>query len=288
MLKRNVMTLLFVLGAAVVSYQYYSTYTQSPWTRDGQVQSHVISITPRVTGQVTSVHVHDNADVKQGDLLFEIDDSLYKVAYDKAIAEEQQAKASLERALNEEQRAVNLELRSPGSVPVLTINNLDNTIEAARANLELAQATVKEALLNLEYTKVYAPEDGYITNLNLRVGSHVVANSPVVALIDKNSFWIEAYFKETDLKGVNVDNEAQIVLMIHDDVVIEGTVQSIGFGIAKQDGSTGVDLLPNVNPNFQWIRLAQRIPVKIQLDDMPEYIQLRVGMTASVKIYKQN
>lgn len=288
MLKRNIMTLLFVLGAAVVSYQYYSTYTQSPWTRDGQVQSHVISITPRVTGQVTSVHVHDNADVKQGDLLFEIDDSLYKVAYDKAIAEEQQAKASLERALNEEQRAVNLELRSPGSVPVLTINNLDNAIEAARANLELAQATVKEALLNLEYTKVYAPEDGYITNLNLRVGSHVVANSPVVALIDKNSFWIEAYFKETDLKGVNVDNEAQIVLMTHDDIVIEGTVQSIGFGIAKQDGSTGVDLLPNVNPNFQWIRLAQRIPVKIQLDDIPEYIQLRVGMTASVKIYKQN
>ena len=288
MLKRNIMTLLFVLGAAVVSYQYYSTYTQSPWTRDGQVQSHVISITPRVTGQVTSVHVHDNADVKQGDLLFEIDDSLYKVAYDKAIAEEQQEKASLERALNEEQRAVNLELRSPGSVPVLTINNLDNAIEAARANLELAQATVKEALLNLEYTKVYAPEDGYITNLNLRVGSHVVANSPVVALIDKNSFWIEAYFKETDLKGVNVDNEAQIVLMTHDDVVIEGTVQSIGFGIAKQDGSTGVDLLPNVNPNFQWIRLAQRIPVKIQLDDIPEYIQLRVGMTASVKIYKQN
>ena len=288
MLKRNIMTLLFVLGAAVVSYQYYSTYTQSPWTRDGQVQSHVISITPRVTGQVTSVHVHDNADVKQGDLLFEIDDSLYKVAYDKAIAEEQQAKASLERALNEEQRAVNLELRSPGSVPVLTINNLDNAIEAARANLELAQATVKEALLNLEYTKVYAPEDGYITNLNLRVGSHVVANSPVVALIDKNSFWIEAYFKEADLKGVNVDNEAQIVLMTHDDVVIEGTVQSIGFGIAKQDGSTGVDLLPNVNPNFQWIRLAQRIPVKIQLDDIPEYIQLRVGMTASVKIYKQN
>lgn len=282
------MTLLFVLGAAVVSYQYYSTYTQSPWTRDGQVQSYVISITPRVTGQVTSVHVHDNADVKQGDLLFEIDDSLYKVAYDKAIAEEQQAKASLERALNEEQRAVSLESRSPGSVPVLTINNLDNAIEAAQANLELAQATVKEALLNLEYTKVYAPEDGYITNLNLRVGSHVVANSPVVALIDKNSFWIEAYFKETDLKGVNVDNEAQIVLMTHDDIVIEGTVQSIGFGIAKQDGSTGVDLLPNVNPNFQWIRLAQRIPVKIQLDDMPEYIQLRVGMTASVKIYKQN
>lgn len=288
MLKRNIMTLLFVLGAAVVSYQYYSTYTQSPWTRDGQVQSYVISITPRVTGQVTSVHVQDNADVKQGDLLFEIDDSLYKVAYDKAIAEEQQAKASLERARNEEQRAVSLELRSPGSVPVLTINNLDNAIEAAQANLELAQATVKEALLNLEYTKVYAPEDGYITNLNLRVGSHVVANSPVVALIDKNSFWIEAYFKETDLKGVNVDNEAQIVLMTHDDVVIEGTVQSIGFGIAKQDGSTGVDLLPNVNPNFQWIRLAQRIPVKIQLDDIPEYIQLRVGMTASVKIYKQN
>ncbi|EIZ1314234.1 HlyD family secretion protein [Vibrio parahaemolyticus] len=286
MIKRYLITLLLLCSAGTVIFSYYQSYTNNPWTRDGQVSAHIVSITPRVTGQVINVYAEDNSQVKQGDLLFEIDPSIYKASYHKALATKRQAVALLAKAQNEEQRALNLEKRTPGAVPVLTLNNLNNAVETAVANVELATANVEEAKLNLDYTKVYAPTNGYITNLNLRVGSQVVANSPVVALIDEDSFWVEGYFKETDLVGVNPQDTAYVTLMMHNDVQLKGEIKSIGYGIAKQDGSTGNDLLPNVNPNFQWIRLAQRIPIKVKLDELPDDLQLRVGMTASIKIIK--
>ncbi|MFM2644308.1 HlyD family secretion protein [Vibrio chagasii] len=286
MIKRYLISLLLLAAAGTVAYTYYQSYTSNPWTRDGQVSAYIVSITPRVTGQVTKVHVDDNSHVSKGDLLFEIDPSIYKAAYHKELATQKQALALLAKAKNEEQRAVNLQKRTPGAVPILTLNNLSNAVETSAANVELAKANVEEAQLNLKFTKVYAPTNGYITNLNLRAGSQVVANTPVVALIDEDSFWIEGYFKETDLVGVESNNKALVTLMMHNDILLEGHIKSIGFGIAKQDGSTGNDLLPNVNPNFQWIRLAQRIPIKVELDKVPEDLQLRVGMTASIKIIK--
>ncbi|WP_059018549.1 HlyD family secretion protein [Vibrio coralliirubri] len=286
MIKRYLITLLLFSAAGSVIYGYYQSYSSNPWTRDGQVSAYIVSITPRVTGQVTKVHVNDNSQVAKGDILFEIDPSLYEATYHKALASQKQAFALLAKAKNEEQRALNLEKRTPGAIPVLTLNNLSNAVETSSANVQLAKANVEEAQLNLEYTKVYAPTNGYITNLSLREGSQVVANTPVVALIDEDSFWIEGYFKETDLVGVDVQDTAYVTLMMHNNVQLRGHIKSIGFGIAKQDGSTGNDLLPNVNPNFQWIRLAQRIPIKVTLDERPEDLQLRVGMTASIKIIK--
>ncbi|CDT35227.1 MULTISPECIES: HlyD family secretion protein [Vibrio] len=286
MIKRYLITLLLVIAASSVVYSYYQSYSSNPWTRDGQVSAYIVSITPRVTGQVTKVHIEDNSQVAKGDLLFEIDPSIYQAAYNKALATQKQARALLAKAKNEEQRALNLEKRTPGAMPVLTLNNLNNAVETNAANVALAKANVEEAHLNLEYTKVYAPTNGYITNLNLREGSQVVANTPVVALIDEDSFWIEGYFKETDLVNVGPNDKALVTLMMHNNIQLEGHIKSIGFGIATQDGSTGNDLLPNVNPNFQWIRLAQRIPVKVELDNVPEDLQLRVGMTASLKIIK--
>lgn len=287
MIKRYLVTLLLVAGAGAVIANFYSLYTQNPWTRDGRVSAYIVSITPRVTGQVTAIHVSDNSQVAKGDLLFEIDDSLYQAAYHKAMASQEQAQAALDKALNEEKRAVALQKRTPGAVPTLTLNNLSNAVDSARANLNLTKAMVEEAKLNLDYSKIYAPTDGYITNFHLRVGSQVVANSPVVALIDANSFWVEGYFKETDLEGVDPNDKAFVTLLIDPDQPLEAEVTSIGYGIAKQDGITGNELLPNVNPNFQWIRLAQRIPVKVRLKQKPSNVQLRVGMTASIKIIKQ-
>ncbi|HHX8280711.1 HlyD family secretion protein [Vibrio sp. J2-3(2022)] len=287
MIKRYLITFLLLCSASTVIFSYYQSYSNNPWTRDGHVSAYIVSITPRVTGQVIKVYVEDNSQVNAGDLLFEIDPSIYKASYHKAQAAQKQAIALLAKAKNEEQRALELEKRTPGAVPVLTLNNLNNAVETAIANVELAKANVEEAKLNLDYTKVYAPTNGYITNFNLRTGSQVVANSPVVALIDEDSFWIEGYFKETDLVGVDPQDIAYVTLMMHDEMVLEGKIKSIGYGIAKQDGSTGNDLLPNVNPNFQWIRLAQRIPIKVKLDNLPKDFQLRVGMTASIKIIKQ-
>ncbi|WP_394241395.1 efflux RND transporter periplasmic adaptor subunit [Vibrio astriarenae] len=287
MFKRSIITSVLALIAIYVVFTQYETYTHNPWTRDGQVRAYVIEVTPRVTGQVTHIAISDNSRVEKGDLLFEIDSSMYKANVSKAVAAEKQARALVAKAKNEEQRSVQLEKRTPGSVPVLTLNNLANAVETAQANLEAATALVEEAKLNLQYTKVYAPTDGFITNFNLREGSHVIANSPVVALIDEDSFWIEGFFKETDLQGVDPGDEALVTLLMDDEVVIEGEIKSIGYGISKSDGSTGNALLPNVNPNFQWIRLAQRIPIKIKLDNVPEGVQLRVGTTASVKIIKE-
>ncbi|MCC4860452.1 HlyD family secretion protein [Vibrio splendidus] len=286
MIKRYLIMLLLVVAASSVVYNYYQSYSSNPWTRDGQVSAYIVSITPRVTGQVTKVHIEDNSQVAKGDLLFESDPSIYQAAYNKALATQKQARALLAKAKNEEQRALNLEKRTPGALPVLTLNNLNNAVETNAANVALAKANVEEAHLNLKYTKVYAPTNGFITNLNLREGSQVVANTPVVALIDEDSFWIEGYFKETDLVNVSPNDKALVTLMMHNNIQLEGHIKSIGFGIATQDGSTGNDLLPNVNPNFQWIRLAQRIPIKVVLDNVPEDLQLRVGMTASIKIIK--
>ncbi|MDO6611273.1 HlyD family secretion protein [Shewanella sp. 1_MG-2023] len=282
---RIITTLVMVAIAAIAVLSQYQNYAENPWTRDGQVRAHIIQITPRVTGPVTNVLVDDNSRVKKGQLLFEIDPSIYQAELSNAKAKQMQASALVDKAKNENHRAVELESLKHGTVSELDLNNFQNAVQTAKANLAAADAVVEQAELNVAYTHVTAPTDGFITNLNLRQGAQVVANNPVVALIDENSFWIEGFFKETDLQGVNMGDEARVTLMMNPDSPIEAKVESIGFGIAKSDGSTGNTLLPNVNPNFQWIRLAQRIPVKIHIEHVPEDVQLRVGTTASVQIF---
>lgn len=152
------------------------------------------------------------------------------------------------------------------------------------AQLRAAKAAAHEAELNLEFTRVKAPVDGYVTNLNLRLGSQGVANQPALALVDVNSFWVHGFFKETDIENIQAGNGAIITLMTYPDTPIEGYVDSIGWGIAQDDGSAGYDLLPSISATFEWIRLAQRVPVRVHLDKIPENIKLRVGTTASVLV----
>ena len=152
------------------------------------------------------------------------------------------------------------------------------------AQLRLARANVREAELNLEFTRVKAPVDGYVTNLNLRLGSQAVENQPALALVDVNSYWIHGFFRETDIEGIRIGDRAIITLMSYPDIPLKGRVDSLGWGIAQDDGSTGFDLLPNISPTFEWIRLAQRVPVRIHLDKFPEGVELRVGTTASVLV----
>jgi multidrug resistance efflux pump len=154
----------------------------------------------------------------------------------------------------------------------------------ANASIREARANVRQAELNLEFTQVRAPVDGYVTNLNLRLGSQAVANQPALALVDVNSYWIVGFFRETYIENIRKGNKALITLMAYPDKPIEGTVDSLGWGIAQQDGSTGFELLPNVSPTFEWIRLAQRVPVRIHLTEVPEGVELRVGTTASVLV----
>jgi len=152
------------------------------------------------------------------------------------------------------------------------------------AQVRLAQASVREAELNLEFTKQLAPVDGYVTNLNLRLGSQAVENQPIMALVDVNSYWVDGFFRENYIEDIRKGDRAIITLMSYPDKPLEGRVDSLGWGIAQNDGSTGFDLLPNINPTFEWIRLAQRVPVRIHLDKVPEEVKLRVGTTASVLV----
>lgn len=152
------------------------------------------------------------------------------------------------------------------------------------ASIREARASIQEAQLNLEFTTVIAPADGYVTNLNLWLGSQAVTNQPAMAFVDINSFWIHGFFQETSIEHMRKGDKAIVTLMSYPESPIDGHVDSLGWGIAQQDGSTGYDLLPNVSPTFEWIRLAQRIPVRIHLDNVPENVQLRVGTTASVLV----
>jgi len=154
----------------------------------------------------------------------------------------------------------------------------------ANALIRAARAAVRKAELNLEFTQVRAPVDGYVTNLNLRLGSQAVANQPALALVDINSFWIDGFFKENSIGKIREGDKAVVTLMTYPDTPLEGYVDSLGWGIAQQDGSTGSDLLPNISPTFEWIRLAQRVPVRIQLTSVPEEVKLRVGTTCSVLV----
>ena len=154
----------------------------------------------------------------------------------------------------------------------------------ANASIREARAAVEQAELNLEFTEVRAPVDGYVTNLDLRLGSQAVANQPALALVDVNSFWIDGFFKENYIENISAGDKAIVTLMSYPDHPIEAYVDSLGWGIAQDDGSTGFDLLPNVSPTFEWIRLAQRVPVRVQLGELPEGVVLRVGTTCSVLV----
>jgi len=154
----------------------------------------------------------------------------------------------------------------------------------ANASVREARAALDQAELNLEFTEVRAPVDGYVTNLNLRIGSQAVANQPMLALVDSSSFWINGYFKETLVEEIGLGDRAVVTLMSYPDKPIAGRVDSLGWGIAQQDGSTGFELLPNISPTFEWIRLAQRVPVRIHLDELPAGVSLRVGTTSSVMV----
>ena len=154
------------------------------------------------------------------------------------------------------------------------------------AQVRQAQAEVRPAELNLEFTQKKAPVDGYVTNLNIRLGSQAVENQPIMALVDVNSYWVTGFFRENYIEDIRKGDRSIVTLMSYPDKPLEGRVDSLGWGIAQDDGSTGFDLLPNISPTFEWIRLAQRVPVRIHLDldKLPEGVQLRVGTTASVLV----
>jgi multidrug resistance efflux pump len=279
---------LVTLGAvAVAGYTVsvmFEEYLFHPWTRDGHVRAQVVRITPRISGPIVELPIKDNQAVRKGDLLFKIDPRTYALAVEQAEAKLKQARASALVSLDQATRARDLHNRDKGAISEQALVRKENNLLVSNADVDVAQANLHTARLDLEFTEVRAPVDGYVTNLKLRYGTQTVANQPALALIDSNSFWVYGYFKETQIRNVRSGNKAAVKLMTYPDQPLDGVVDSIGWGISRQDGQSDADLLPTVNPTFDWIRLAQRIPVRIRLTRIPEGVELRVGTTASVFI----
>jgi multidrug resistance efflux pump len=274
-----------LIAVAAVALKYWD-YLANPWTRDGQVRAQVIQITPRVSGPIVDLPIKDNQLVKTGDVLFRIDPRTFQAAVDEARAALDQAKSEAENAREEVDRDRAIMKRDAGAVSKQILERKENAQRQAESAVEGAQAKLTAAELDLEFTQVTAPVDGYVTNLNLRLGSQAVANQPALALIDINSFWVHGYFRENHIAGIGAGDRAVVTLMSYPDRPLQGQVDSLGWGIAQEDGSTGESLLPNVSPSFEWIRLAQRVPVRVHLTEVPDDVQLRVGTTASVLVMK--
>lgn len=205
-----------------------------------------------------------------------------KRRYDQAVADYESAVAAHDNtlALVSEARAEKLK----GEADLAETRANLGAAGEENARLRAANAALEAAELDLEFTEVQAPVDGYVTNLTLRLGSQAIANQPALALVDVNSFWVDGFFRESFIGDIEPGDEAVVTLMTYPNTPVIGEVDSIGWGIAQQDGSTGEKLLPNISPTFEWIRLAQRVPVRVHLSELPEGVKLRVGTTASVLV----
>ncbi|MDY0890199.1 HlyD family secretion protein [Kosakonia sp. CFBP8986] len=279
LLGRYVLTLSAVAVATLAAFILWKHYAQTPWTRDGRVRADVVQIAPDVSGPVSRVMVRDNQWVNRGDTLYVIDPHWLKLSV-------LSAQADVEAKRHEMLMRQDAARRRAQIKEVISGEDIQQTRSAASvavANYQGALAALELAELNLSHATVRSPVAGYVTHLRLRPGDYATAGETKVAIVDVHSFWVVGYFEETRLRHIQVGNRARVSLMGYD-AMISGRVESIGRGIGDSNDETGGLGLPEVNPTFNWVRLAQRVPVRIQLDRIPEGIVLVAGLSASVAI----
>ena len=277
---RITVTLLLVIAAVMAARWMWTHYQVDPWTRDGRVRADIIQVSPDVSGLVTDVAVVDNTVVKKGQRLFTLDQPRFKLAVDQADAALLAQTTALAQAQREDARN-----RKLGDlVPAETVEEGATKVaqlKAAIAQLEVSRDTAR---LNLARTVVYAPLDGVTANVAVHPGDYLAAGRPALGLVDSASLRVEGYFEETKLSRIKVGDRATVEL-VGDPRRLQGRVVSISPGIEDRERSASGDLLPNVNPTFSWVRLAQRIPVRVILDDASVQAQLIAGRTATVVIH---
>jgi RND family efflux transporter MFP subunit len=270
-------TLLVLALAIFIGRQLWVHYMQTPWTRDGRVRADIINVAADVSGYVTAVPVRDNQRVRKGDVLLQIDPAHYRLAVKQAQALVASRKAAWEmRKVNASRRADLDEL----VISKESREDASNVAASALADYQQAEARLEAAQLNLDRTRVLATVDGYVTNLNVHVGDYARVGEAKLAVVDEHSFWVYGFFEETKLPHVHVGDPAQLQMMSGE--TLTGHVQSISRGIYDRDNPQSRELLADVNPTFNWVRLAQRVPVRIQLDEVPEGMLLAAGTTCTV------
>jgi len=278
-LARSAATIVIVIAAILIAIWMWNHYERSPWTRDGRVRADVVRVTPDIGGLVTSVAVRDNQQVKEGDLLFVIDRPRYELALKQAAARVESAQATLAQARREARRDQAL-----GDLVAAEAHE-QNVARVATAQAALAEAiTARDgAALDLKRTRVLASVNGTVTNLDLHQGDYVAAGRQAMALVDKDSLRVEGYFEETKLPLICLGAPVT-VRMMGEEQDLHGRVESVAFGINDSTRSDSGNLLPNVQPTFSWVRLAQRIPVRVKLTRVPADISLITGRTATVTV----
>ncbi len=277
---RFAVTAITVAVAAVIGWQLWIYYLEAPWTRDGRVRADVIQVAADVSGLVSDVLVHDNQTVKQGQVLFGIDPARFQIALRDAQANVDSKLAASQEAQRETNRYNRL---SALSVSEEQQQQRSSASIEADAAYRQALASRDVAALNLTRSEVRAPVNGFVTNFDMRPGDYVDAGKPLFALIDSDSFYVDGYFEETKLPRIKIGDPARVYL-VGESAVIEGHVESIAGGIADRERQGSADLLANVNPTFSWVRLAQRVPVRIALDHVPVGVRLVTGRTATVVV----
>ncbi|MGQ9451641.1 MULTISPECIES: efflux RND transporter periplasmic adaptor subunit [Leclercia] len=273
-------SLLVLVLALIAGWWLWNYYMQSPWTRDGKVRAEQVSVTPQVSGTITRLLVKDNQFVHAGEVLFSVDETPYHIAVLNAEAQLAKSQSDLAKANNEANRRRHL---SRNYISAEDLDTANINVKAMQASVAVAEATLKQAQWQLTQTVVKAPVDGWVTNLSTRPGDYATTGQPVFALVDSHSFYVVGYFEETKLRHIREGAPAQIVLY-SGSRTLQGHVSSIGRAIYDQSVETDSGLVPDVKPNIPWVRLAQRIPVRIAFDQLPRDLTLVSGTTCTVSI----
>ncbi|GBQ10999.1 efflux RND transporter periplasmic adaptor subunit [Swaminathania salitolerans] len=281
---RLLITLSVLLVAGVVIVILWDYYTAAPWTRNGQVRAQVVNMAPRVTGEIVSVRVHDNQFVHRGDVLYVIDPFDFNVRVASAEATVAERKADLDFRTSQ--------FRRRRAIPGVAVSGEEKqqyeaAAAQAKAQFDAAKAELRQARINLQRTVVRSSLDGYVTNLMMRPGDFATAGHVNIQIIDSASYWVDGYFEETKVHNIEVGDRVRMDLMgAH--TPIFGHVESITRGISSMNASTATQGLPSVDPVYTWVRLAQRIPVRVHIDTLPPSVHLAAGMTATVTIVSEN
>lgn len=272
-----VATAVILIVAILIGRTLWVHYMDEPWTRDGRVRAEIVNVAPDVSGAVVELPVRDNQFVKQGDLVMQIDPSHFRIAVEQAQAAVAARRAELQMRRADAARRADLDALV---VSKESRENSAQTASSAEAQYQQALAALDAAKLNLERTRVVAPVDGYVTNLQVFKGDYTSAGQAKLAIVDSHSFWVYGYFEETKLPRVKIGAKAEMRLMSGG--VLKGHVESISRGIYDRDNPQSRDLVADVNPTFNWVRLAQRVPVRIHIDEVPKDLVLSAGTTCTV------
>jgi RND family efflux transporter MFP subunit len=277
---KTVATLLILAIALLAALVIWDFYIASPWTRDGSVRVQVANVAPQVSGQITEIRVVDNQFVHQGDVLYVIDPFDFQVSLDTAKAQLRQKAADVQVKRVEAERREHL--TNLATTPEEQQQYAGNATQA-QAAFDAAQVQVAQAEINLKRTQVRSPVNGYVTNLLLRVGDYAHAGMTNISVIDADSFWIDGYFEETKMAHICIGDRAEAQLMGYRDPIV-GRVETVTRGISVSNAAPSTQGLPNVDPVYTWVRLAQRVPVRIRITHVPAGVPLVSGMTATVTI----